>query len=75
MKSQRMYLFLPRLISQVLFTIEGTVSKGFPPLNPMNSWVFPDPLSPIMAIYFLLLLDFLLFKMMSTIRRAIPAMM
>ncbi len=37
-----------------LFLIDGTVSKCFPPVKWIKSWVFPEFLYPIKAMIFLL---------------------
>ena len=47
--------------------MDGTVSKNFPPQRPIKSCVFPEPLSPTRAIYFLLGLDLRLRRAMMTI--------
>lgn len=60
---------------ETLFTIEGTVSKFFPLLRPMKSCVLPAPLSPTIAISFLLLFEALLLKKKTMVRIATIANM
>ena len=74
MKSQILYLFLPNSISQELFEIEGTVSKDLPPLRPINNCVFPEFLSPISAISFFEVFEFLR-RITTTAKSNIKAVM
>ncbi len=60
MKSQILRVFLASTKVDVLLVMDGTVVNAFPPHKPINSWVLPAPLSPIIAISVLLGFDFFL---------------